>query len=177
MNKIVASNRVDLKLNSKVILGVGGYYDSPLISNSGPIPPTVGKETTYTIHLRAGNVSNDVTNAKTEIILPTGVVMTGKVYPEGASLDYNERTNSIIWNIGNMGVGEGIISPYRDVAFQIKINPSPDQAGNVVDLVKSVIFSGKDLFTGQELTVNAGGKDTILPEDVSIPGNGWKVAQ
>lgn len=177
MNKIVASNRIDAKLNSKILFGVLGHYTSSLIGNFGPIPPIVGQETSYTISLKAGNVSNDVVDAKTEIVLPTGVVMTGKIYPENASLEYNERINSITWNIGNMQVGEGIISPYREVAFQVKITPSPDQVDKTVDIVRSVIFSGKDLFTGQDLVLNAGGKSTMLLEDPTISGPGWKVAQ
>ena len=175
MNKIIASNRIDLKLNSKIIMGVAGYYKSDLIPNSGPIPPVVGQETTYTINLKIGNVSNDVKDSRVRIILPTGVLMTGKKYPENADLAYNERTNELIWNIGNMKVGEGIISPFREASFQVKIKPSPDQVSESVGIVKSVTFFGKDLFTGQELVVEGGGKNIGLTEDTSIPVTGWEV--
>lgn len=178
MNKIVLSNRKDMKLNTKLILGVQGLYKSPTIENFGPIPPKVGEETSYTIHLKAGNVSNKVTDAKVEIVLPTWVTMTGKKNPENADLDYNERTNSLVWRIGDMQVGEGIVSPYRELAFQIKIKPSPNQAGDVVQLVKSMILSGKDLFTGLDIVTNGGAKNTMLLEDAFIKSGGkWDVIE
>ncbi|MFA7209503.1 MAG: hypothetical protein WC120_04425 [Parcubacteria group bacterium] len=177
MNKIVAGNKMDIKLNSKLIADVKGYYNDPFIANSGPIPPVVGQETTYTIHLKAGNVSNDVTDAKIETVLPTGVVMTGKTYPEGASLEYNGRTNSIVWNIGSMGVGEGVVSPLREVAFQVKIKPSPNQVGQTVDILQSGVFSAKDSFTQENLTAQFKNKNIMLQEDQSIDASGWKVVQ
>jgi len=177
MNKIIAGNRMDIKLKSKLIMDVKGYYNDPLISNSGPIPPTVGQETSYTIHLKAGNVSNDITDAKIDVVLPTGVVMTNVTYPADAKIVYNERTNSLTWTIGTMQVGEGILSslPLREVAFQIKIKPSLDQAGEKVDLIKSASFSAKDSFTGDNLVAQSGSKTTLLTEDLSIPATGWKV--
>ncbi|MDP1884812.1 MAG: hypothetical protein Q8L10_05655 [Candidatus Moranbacteria bacterium] len=177
MNKIVAGNKMDIKLNSKLIVDVKGYYNDPFITNTGPIPPAVGQETTYAIHLKAGNVSNDVTDAKIETVLPTGVVMTGKTYPEGANLEYNGRTNSIVWNIGSMKVGEGIISPLREVAFQVKIKPSLNQVGQMVDILQSGVFSAKDSFTQVDLTAQFKNKNIMLPEDQSIDANGWKVVQ
>lgn len=165
MNKIVVSNRKDLKLNTKLILDVKGFYKSSLIENFGPIPPKVGEETSYAIHIKVGNVSNKVSDAKVEIVLPTGVTMTGKKIPENVDLQFNERTNALTWNVGNVEVGEGIISPYREIVFQIKIKPSSNQKGEAVDIVQSVVLSGKDTFTGQDLTVSGGGKNIMLLED------------
>lgn len=177
MNKIVAGNKTDIKLNSKLIIEAEGYYNDPFIANTGPIPPAVGQETTYTIHWKAGNVSNDVTDAKVEASLPTGVVMTGKTYPDQAGLEYNERTNKIIWNIGPMKVGEGITSPLREVAFQVRIKPSLDQLGKAVDILQAGVFSAKDSFTQENLSAQFKGKTTMLQEDAQIDSVGWKVVQ
>jgi len=177
MNKIVAGNRMDIRLNSKLIFDVQGFYTDALITNAGPIPPIVGQETTYTLHLKAGNVSNDVTEAKIETTLPTGVIMTGKMYPENAGLEYNERTNIITWNLGSMKVGEGILNPLREVAFQVKIKPSPDQAEEKVNILQSAVFSAKDSFTQANLVAQFGNKTTMLQEDQTINATGWKVRQ
>jgi hypothetical protein len=177
MNKIVAGNKMDIKLNSKLIVDVKAYYADSFIANSGPIPPVVGQETTYTIHLKAGNVSNDITDAKMEIVLPTGVVMTGKKYPDQSGLEYDERTNNITWNIGLMKVGEGILSPLREAAFQIKIKPSIDQADQAVSILQSGVFSAKDSFTQENLTAQIGNKTIMLQEDPTISAIGWKVAK
>lgn len=177
MNKIVMSNRKDIKLNTKLILDIKGFHKSSLIENFGAMPPKVGEETSYAIHVKVGNVSNKVSDAKVEIVLPTGVTMTGKKSPENANLIFNERTNALTWNIGDVQVGEGIISPYKEIAFQIKIKPSSNQIGKTVDIVQSVIISGKDMFTGQDIVVNGGDKNIMLMEDPYIKDNPsyWKV--
>jgi hypothetical protein len=175
MNKIIAGNRLDMKLNSKIIMTVAGFYAEPYIGNSGPIPPVVGQETTYSIRLKAGNVSNDVTDAKIELVLPTGTVATGKIYPANAPITYNERTNRVVWNIGTIKAGEGILTPFQETMFQLKIKPSPDQVGEMVDILKETVFSAKDSFTGENLVVKNANKTIMLKEDNTITATGWKV--
>ncbi|MFZ2193221.1 MAG: hypothetical protein WAV31_03180, partial [Candidatus Moraniibacteriota bacterium] len=155
-NKIIASNTIELKLNSKLILNVKGFYNDKDIPNTGPLPPKVGEETTFTLHLTAVNLFNDVSDAKFEASLPTAVVATGKIFPEGSPLVYNERTNSLVWSIGNMSAGAGITSPPKEVAFQIKIKPSVVQSGQEAPFLGKGTFSAKDLFTNKNISVEAG---------------------
>jgi len=164
-NKIIASNKIDLKLNSKMIVGVKGYYNDSAIKNSGPLPPVVGKETTYTVHWSAINVSNDLSTARVEMDLPTGVKYTGKKSPENYNLIYNERTNSLIWDIGNLPAGTGVITPAKEIAFQVVIKPAPNQIDTAVDLTGTSTFSGHDLFTEENLSVTSERITTSLRED------------
>lgn len=168
MNKVISGNKMDIKLNSKIILDVSGYYNDSGIPNSGPIPPKVSQETTYTIHWKVTNISNDISGAKIESALPTGAVFTGKVFPEDGKIEYNERANSLVWNIGNVPSGAGIISPVKEISFQVKIKPSVDQAGKQVEILKESKITAKDNFTGQDLTSMAAGKTTNLPEDAGL---------
>jgi hypothetical protein len=170
MNKIIAGNAMNMKLDSKLLLSVKGYYKDPNITNSGPIPPKVGQDTTYTIHWIVGDVSNDISNATVEAVLPTGVTMTGTVYPENTNITYNERNNSIVWEIGNMSAGTGTLSGSQEASFQIKVTPAPSQAGDMMSLLKPSVFKAKDLFTGEDLSANVDGKTTQLSEDSSLDG-------
>ncbi len=170
MNKIISGNKMDIKLNSKLVLDVKGYYNDSKIPNSGPIPPAVSQETTYTIHFIASNVSNDIETAKVESVLPTSVSVTGVFFPEGSPLFYDERLNSIVWNIGNLPAGAGISSPAKEVAFQIKIKPSIDQFRKEAPLLNESVFSAKDSFTGENISATVAGKTTRLPEDSGLGG-------
>ena len=167
-NKIVAGNDIDIKLNSKLTLAVTGYYSDVNIPNSGPAPPKVGQETTFTIHWQVGNVSNDVSDAQVSAVLPTGVTMTGKVFPEDSQITYNERDNSIVWEIGNLPAATGILSAPREASFQVKIKPSPDQANKTPDLLGISTFSATDSYTGQQISTKAEAKTTALLEDKSL---------
>ena len=164
-NKIIAGNKIDLKLNSKMIIGVKGFYNDAQIKNSGPLPPVVGQETTYTLHWSAINVSNDLTNSKVSMDLPTGVKYTGKKYPENSNLTYNERTNSLVWDIGNLPSGTGVISSAKEIAFQVVIKPSPNQIDSAVGLTGTSTFSGHDTFTNEDLSATAEKINTSLRED------------
>jgi len=175
MNKIIAGNKIDMKVNSRLSLNVLGFFNDTNIPNSGPIPPVANQETTYTMHWQVGNSNNDLTNAKVESVLPTGVAMTGKIYPEDAKITYNERTNSITWDIGTMSSGTGVLTAPKEASFQIKLKPSLSQVNNFVDLLGATTFSARDLFTEQDLSVPFDKKTTMLPEDKQIIGDGYRV--
>ena len=149
-NKIISGNRMDMKINSRVALETTGYFYDSVIENSGPIPPQVGKETTYAIHWKIFNVSNDVSDAKVEATIPTGATVTDVRNPADAKLNYifNDRTNSLVWEIGNIESGTGVLNSPQEVVFQIKIKPAPNQIGSPIYLLGETTFSGKDLFTG-----------------------------
>ncbi|MFA6159553.1 MAG: hypothetical protein WC678_00495 [Parcubacteria group bacterium] len=174
MNKVISSNTINMKINSKIVVDVKGYYADQSIPNSGPIPPKVGQETTYTIHWRVTNISNDVSNAVISAVLPTNSQMTGKIFPENSKVEYNSRNNSIVWKVGEMKSGMGLLFASPEVAFQVKIKPSPDQVGREAGLLGETIFTAKDMFTEENLTWTANKKDTNLLEDISVV-NGIRV--
>lgn len=169
-NKIISGNKMDIRLNSKLVLDTLGYYNDPGIPNSGPIPPKVNQETTYTIHWKITNISNDISNVRVESALPTGISFTGKLFPDSEKIEYNERANTISWIIGNISSGVGVISPAREISFQIKIKPSPNQVGSEIEILKESKIIAKDNFTSQNLTSSTKEKTTNLPEDPGIKG-------
>lgn len=175
MNKIIAGNKMDIKLNSKLVVDVKGFHTDPNIVNDGPIPPKVSQETTYALHWIVRNVSNDVSGVKIEATLPTGTTMTGKIYPEDANITYNERSNSLVWEVGNLSAGTGILSSPKEASFQVKIKPSPEQVGRLINLIGKSTITAKDLFTGDSLKYEAEGRDTTLPEDPTL-NFGYKVS-
>jgi uncharacterized repeat protein (TIGR01451 family) len=174
-NKVIASNSVDVKLNSKLITNLLGYYNDPDISNSGPLPPKVGQETTFTMHLKAANVSNDVTDAKLVATLAPGVTWKNNFKPESASVDFNDRTNEITWNLGSISAGTGIITDPKELIFQIGVTPQANQAGNFLPLISGVDFTAKDAFTAQPLETKLTEKNTNLTEDLGVAEMGKAV--
>lgn len=167
-NKIISGNGMDIRLNSKLVLDVKGYYYDSDITNSGPIPPKVNQETTYALHFSIINVSNDITGAKVDAVLPTDVIATGQVYPDNAKITYDSRTNSVSWDIGNVSAGTGILNPPLDAAFQVKIKPGANLLGREVGLLDSSVLSATDTFTQQNLTAAGDKKTTNLVEDTKL---------
>lgn len=171
-NKIISSNRLILKLNSPVKLAAKGYYQDAGIANFGPIPPAIGQETSYTLHWQVTNVANDLSDVEVNSYLPTGVKWTGKVFPENESgrITFNERTNQVIWKIGQLKNGVGILTPPAEVSFQVSIIPQINQQGDSVKLLESSVLKATDLFTNYPIEVVVPIKSTSLPEDPSLKG-------
>lgn len=171
-NKIVASNAVDVKLNSKLIANVEGFYNDADIVNSGPLPLKVGQKSTFTLHMKAANVSNDVTDAKIVMTLAPGAKWENNFLPRDATVSFNDRSNELVWDIGNLPAGTGIITNPKELVFQIGITPSQNQVGNFAALLSKTVFSAKDTFTGQSLEAKLGEKNTNLTEDLGVGETG-----
>ncbi len=174
-SKVVFGNDLEVKLNSKVILSVNGYYNDKQIGNSGPMPPTVGSSTTYTFHWSVTNISNDLEDISVESSLPSGIKWTGQIYPSDANITYSERTNQIVWNVGSVAAGSGIISPAKEVAFQVELTPQINQVGEELKLLNVSRLTGKDSFTDKVLILYQKEKTMQLLEDPSINSSGYKV--
>lgn len=170
-NKIAASDTLELKLNSKVVLETFGYHRNLEIQNFGTLPPRVGKETSYVFKWKITNVSNDIAGARVVSSLPGGVKWTGKVYPVGENITYKERTNEIVWEIGKLENATGILGPKREVNFQVSIIPQINQTGREVPLLNNSVFTARDLFTSEEIKIETENKTTALPEDPTVGGN------
>jgi hypothetical protein len=107
-------------------------------------------------------------DASVTAVLPTNVSMTGKMSPENSNLVYNERNNTLTWNIGDIPGGTGITSEPKEVIFQIRLTPLPGQVANEAQLIGPAKFSAKDLFTEQNLELTVKEKTTYLTEDSTI---------
>jgi hypothetical protein len=178
VNKIIASNEILVKINSRLVLSVKGYYnDDGRIENSGPIPPKVGETTNYTIHWQILNLANDVQNVEIKSVLPNWVVWTGETIDQNKKLQYDERTGSVVWQAGNIPANTGILSPTKEVVFQVNIKPIITQKDQLVRLLEETIITGKDSFTEENLETKISPLHTDLPDDPSISEKEGKVVE
>jgi len=175
-NKIVSTNTMWVKVNSRLLVESQGAYKDGNIPNTGPIPPVVGQETTYTLHWLLSNTTNDVTGVEVSADLPTGALWMGKTFPSSETVSYNERTNRIVWNVGSLGVGVGTLSPKREVFFQVSIRPEMNEIDQNAPLLGITSAQATDVFTNEAIQSQAREKTTSLPEDTSLsPSIGYKV--
>jgi hypothetical protein len=157
-----------VKIESSLQLSRQGYYYSDIIPNSGPVPPKVGKKTTYTAVWSLTNSSNNADNVVISSSLPAYISWEGKVSPEGEDLTYDSATGKLAWNVGKVLAGTGVIRAARQVAFQIGIVPSLDQVGAAPVLVDDIVVEGKDLFTGTRLKSIVRFMDTSFYNDTRL---------
>ncbi len=176
-NKTVAGNTVAIRLNSKLGIAVEAYYNDPDIRNTGPTPLKAGAETTFAVHVKVLNASNDLAEARVVGSLAPGVSWKGVTVPKNASVFFNGRTSEFVWDVGKLPAGIGVLTGPRELVFQIGVTPGQNQIGGFAPLLGKTVFSGLDSFTGQALEASIAGKDSNLPEDPGIGGSGGMVTQ
>ncbi len=144
-NKTVLSNVLTVPVGAKVI------FDSSATHKEGTQPLKVGEKTVYTITFSIDSINNDITNTVVHAPLPTYIQFESG----DDTIVYNERTNEITWNVGDVVHGTGVLSDSREVHFDISFVPSVDQIGEVPTLVKEQTLTAQDPFAGAEVTETA----------------------
>ncbi|MDP2638881.1 MAG: hypothetical protein Q8P06_01790 [Candidatus Azambacteria bacterium] len=169
IKKLSVTDDLTIQLNTKTELKTAGYYYDQTIKNSGPLPPKVGQTTTYTVHWQVTNYSNDVESAKVKTILPEGISWLDKKSGAGAAtLEYNDRTGELVWDIGKVTAGTGVLlSPY-EVIFQVGLTPSINKVNMIVPILSASALTGKDAFTGVDILTTAPVLNSDLPDDPGV---------
>ena len=170
--ELLATASLITKISTQPTFTQLAYYNDPAFGSNGPVPPAVGRETTYTIHWSLINPGNNVGDAGIVAILPTGVTWKGSssVTSGLPELVYNNNSSEISWKIVNLPMGAGSQSSKYEAVFQVSIKPTSSQKDTIIDLIRDASFSGKDSITGQAIVVRS---LTLTTDDtVDHPGEG-----
>lgn len=128
----------EVKVNSKLEL---------VQEVSGP-EPKVNQEATYTINWQAKNYLNDVNNIKIKAKLPPNVRLTGDISPDDR-FAFDNSSREIIWLVGDMTAGNGVLDEAPSVSFQVILNPIFNQKGDYAVLVEEARIIGEDAWTAR----------------------------
>lgn len=143
-----------IKVGTDLNLVAGSRYSAGPFKNTGPWPPAVDQETTYTIDFSLANTVNTVADGTVTAVLPSYVRYTGATSPADGSVSYNAATRTVTWKAGEVeaGVGYGTTAR-RQASFQVALLPSASQRGTSPILLTSIKATGFDKFTQKQLSV------------------------
>lgn len=148
--QVAAFDSLITKISTQPTLQAAVLYDNGM--GSGPLPPTVGSVTTFTIQWSLINPGNDVRGAKVTALLPPGVTWVGNA--SGANTPtYNKNNSTVTWDVGTIPFGTGTGLPPMQATFQVSITPSTNQIGQGASLVSQATLTGADSFTNQPVQV------------------------
>lgn len=169
---VAVSESRAVRIASQVSLSSKNFYSIGPFTNSGPIPPQVEKETTYTIIWNIGNTQGDISPAKVTARLGAGVKWLAAHSALSENISYDPTSNTITWDLGQLSSGSGFSSSGREAAFQIGLTPSVSQIGTAPTLVTGIVFTGVDTLSGNTVTVTSPPLTTKLTSDPAfIQGN------
>lgn len=174
MQKVKIADSKIVKIASELGVSAKALYSAGPFQNSGPIPPQVEQETTYTITLSVSNSSNDLSNVVVNTSLPIYIKWLDKTSPESEDLRYNPIGGEIVWNVGDLKASDGP----REASFQVSFLPSLSQFRDYPVLLNSVYASGYDRFSAIKLTASQSNNiDISMPSDPMYGGRGGPVAK
>ncbi len=150
------------KINSKLEISQKGYAQLDGFENIGPIPPQVGQTTTYAIVWEVNNYYNDLKDVKVKAVLPSQVKLTGKIIPEDSRLTFDSQSREIVWEIGDLGVGAGILNSAPKVTFQVAITPDFSQGNQIFQLVGQATITAEDNWASTLIESTVPAIDTSL---------------
>jgi len=153
-----------LSIDQKVFRANQGGFE-----NSGPIPPQVGKATTYIVNWQVRNNDKAVSNVAVRATLPSNVTIGDEVSPdtEASNISFDSRSHQIIWS-------HGVLPPQSSLSltFQITLTPDVSQKGTFASLIDVATATGQDQATGIAIQGIAPAVNTSLPNDRSNSGEG-----
>lgn len=162
---ITSKSAKEIKILSDLQFAPQALYYTGLFQNSGPLPPQVGKETTYTVVWALSNSFNDVTETTVSAFLPSYIRFLGVTNPIDAPLSYNVNNGEIIWNVGSIAAGTGALNAVQEISFQVGLIPSLSQVYSAPILVSDTVVEGVDTFTGVNIREVKGTLTTRLDSD------------
>ena len=117
---------------------------------AGSLPPKVGTVSTYKVTFTLRNSTNDFSNTVVSAFIPLGAGgfdQTSVNAAEQRNVQYDPATGKLTWTVGALQAHTGQFSPARTLTFNVRLNPSSNQAFTSPTLVKSIAMDATDLFT------------------------------
>ncbi|MBI5467287.1 MAG: hypothetical protein HY975_03715 [Candidatus Kerfeldbacteria bacterium] len=173
---VVSTTKINTILG---LTAVARYYnDIGQALGSGPVPPVVGKTTTYHVNWTVTNTTNDASTLVVSATLPNGVLWTGQnTSRDAGDIAFDSASRTVRWTLNIVPAGTGSRYPSLKAGFDVSITPTADQVGTVPILVNTATAAAKDAFTDHELSVTAPAVATDIPTDTKAGGEGRVIAE
>ncbi|MBU0731386.1 hypothetical protein KKC88_00730 [Patescibacteria group bacterium] len=164
---------LDIKAEAKTTLSggvdfeaLGRYYTPDLTKiGDGPLPPLVGKKTTYVIIWKFQALGSELEDLKISATLPGHVRFEGG---ESAGVAYTTSNNRVTYDTGSLSPDDGL----QKIEFKVSITPAQTDLNKLLILQEKAIFEAKDINSGQTISIESLKITTDLTEDDEARGKG-----
>ena len=157
--KNIAVGKIDLRSVLQVVKST--LYSTSAIKNSGPLPPQVGKTTTYALKYFIKNSGNEISNIQINIPLGRWVEITEVT--SGIALnewEYNEETHTITIRIPSLAANGPQSS--RSIELQVAIRPKQKDIGKHIVLARRATYTARDTYVNEKFKGSIGQMTTHI---------------
>lgn len=171
---IAAIDETRVRYSAHIQFAVQSLYSAGLIKNTGPFPPKVNQDTTYSIVWTARPSENALSEYQVSALLPMGVVWNGVHSPQSERIIYNPETRMVVWNLGVLPKA-GAIPQTRSVTFQVQVKPTTEQVGLELPLLGVTSINAVDTAANVPIRVTRPEVSTRLVTDPAFVSGYEKV--
>lgn len=165
--EILGNDRSVVRVEAVPVIRSDANYNVGIFENTGPVPPVVEQETTYTISWMLQNGTSNLTDATMTATLPTNVTWLGATDGAG-DFGYRSGQRQVVWEVGDVAANQTQIG-----SFQVSIRPSRTQVRQAPNLVGEQVFTATDTFTNTTVrSTNRAITTELSPEAGYQSGNG-----
>ncbi|MBI2426991.1 MAG: hypothetical protein HYV34_04025 [Candidatus Kerfeldbacteria bacterium] len=169
------SNTVTAKLITRSdVQAEARYYDDEMETvGSGPLPPEVGKTTTYRVYWYVSNTTNDVEDAVVQARLPENTLYGGRgSVTTGSALTFDPETRVVTWKVGRVPSLTGTVFSNAIASFDVSVTPLESDLGSRLLLIEETTLVAKDTFTDTTVNNKFGRVTSDLENDPGGAGKG-----
>lgn len=141
--KISLIDEIKVRYSAHLQFASQALYSTGLLKNTGPFPPKVNQETTYSIVWTARPSENALSEYQVSAVLPQGVEWKGIHLPQSERIFYNSDSRTVVWDLGVLPKTSAI-QQSRSVTFQVQVKPTTEQVGSELNLLGLTNISAHD---------------------------------
>ncbi|MFA5249692.1 MAG: hypothetical protein WC397_04135 [Candidatus Paceibacterota bacterium] len=159
LNKITINQAGESFANkiTSSLIGQGEISLDKYFTSSGSLPLEPDKSNTFAVVWKITNSYNKVGNVKIRATLPEGVNFTGEVWPpENSGITFDSVSREILWQVGDLEAGSGVLTDPKVCAFQLAVSPASQDSGRELLLLDTAQISGEDQWTRTTLSSEIG---------------------
>lgn len=174
----VESNSLTVLLNTQLELRAEGrYYDDEYLAvGRGPVPPEVGKKTTYRVYWYLQNSTNEVKDVIVSAVLPSTAAWAADASVSAGDITYEAATRRVTWTINKIPPHVGQSIPELEAWFAMSVTPTSKEVGEALTLVGQSHLRAADSFTEEEIIRTREAITTALETDPLAAGKGTVIA-
>ncbi len=166
----ITSNEINFKVNSDLFFETAARYfnDDNIAVGTGPLPPEVGKTTTYRIFWKVANSLHELENLKVSTVLPENIIWSNKSEIDAGEIKFDEATREVSWALNRIPLDIKELG----VNFEITVTPAEADRGNLMTLISGSTLQVTDKSTGGAISKTGGALTTNLDGDPMAEGKG-----
>ena len=135
---------------------------------SGPLPPVVGKTTSYHIGWALTKTTHELNDIRVSATLPQNVAWPAKSLVTAGEIAYDQASRTVTWTLNRMPAD--VDEAHAD--FEVQLTPTEFDAGRFADLVNETRFEATDAQIDERITRTKPALTTDLQNDEGAKNKG-----